>query len=136
MREIAEKTAFENRGIRNMTIEECYTRMGEDYETVLQRLGSERLVTKFALKFLEDKTYSELCGALKAKDAETAFRMAHTLKGISLNLGFAHLSQASSALTEQLRGRDLTVGYAAEFAALQEQYARTVGTIREMQGTA
>lgn len=74
-----------------MTIQECYTKMGADYAPVLQRLGSERIVTKFALRFLEDKTFSGLCDALDAHDAEEAFRMAHTLKGICLNLGFEPL---------------------------------------------
>ena len=74
--------------------------MGADYAPVLQRLGSERIVTKFALRFLEDKTFSGLCDALDAHDAEEAFRMAHTLKGICLNLGFEPLRQASSELTD------------------------------------
>ena len=86
-----------------MTIQECYTKMGADYAPVLQRLGSERIVTKFALRFLEDKTFSGLCDALDAHDAEEAFRMAHTLKGICLNLGFEPLRQASSELTEELQ---------------------------------
>ena len=77
--------------------------MGADYAPVLQRLGSERIVTKFALRFLEDKTFSGLCDALDAHDAEEAFRMAHTLKGICLNLGFEPLRQASSELTEELQ---------------------------------
>ena len=68
--------------------------MGADYAPVLQRLGSERIVTKFALRFLEDKTFSGLCDALDAHDAEEAFRMAHTLKGICLNLGFEPLRRA------------------------------------------
>ena len=49
-----------------MTIQECYTKMGADYAPVLQRLGSERIVTKFALRFLEDKTFSGLYDALDA----------------------------------------------------------------------
>ena len=49
-----------------MTIQECYTKMGADYAPVLQRLGSERIVTKFALRFLEDKTFSGLCDAFQA----------------------------------------------------------------------
>ena len=47
--------------------------MGADYAPVLQRLGSERIVTKFALRFLEDKTFSGLCDALDAHDAEDRY---------------------------------------------------------------
>lgn len=35
---------------------------------------------------------------------ESAFRAAHTLKGVAQNLGFDALYRASSALTEHLRG--------------------------------
>lgn len=104
--------------------------MGADYAPVLQRLGSERIVTKFALRFLEDKTFSGLCDALDAHEAEEAFRMAHTLKGICLNLGFEPLRQASSELTEELRGRDLSVDYADAFQAVKTRYQQTVSAIR------
>ena len=102
--------------------------MGADYAPVLQRLGSERIVTKFALRFLEDKTFSGLC------DAQEAFRMAHTLKGICLNLGFEPLRQASSELTEELRGRDLSVDYADAFQAVKTRYQQTVSAIRGIAG--
>ena len=96
--------------------------MGADYAPVLQRLGSERIVTKFALRFLD------------AHDAEEAFRMAHTLKGICLNLGFEPLRQASSELTEELRGRDLSVDYADAFQAVKTRYQQTVSAIRGIAG--
>ena len=35
-----------------MNINECYQAMGADYEEVFGRLRSERLITKFVLKFL------------------------------------------------------------------------------------
>lgn len=108
--------------------------MGADYAPVLQRLGSERIVTKFALRFLEDKTFSGLCDALDAHDAEEEFRMAHTLKGICLNLGFEPLRQASSELTEELRGRDLSVDYADAFQAVKTRYQQTVSAIRGIAG--
>ena len=94
--------------------------MGADYAPVLQRLGSERIVTKF--------------DALDAHDAEEAFRMAHTLKGICLNLGFEPLRQASSELTEELRGRDLSVDYADAFQAVKTRYQQTVSAIRGIAG--
>ncbi len=83
---------------------------------------------------LEDKTFSGLCDALDAHDAEEAFRMAHTLKGICLNLGFEPLRQASSELTEELRGRDLSVDYADAFQAVKTRYQQTVSAIRGIAG--
>ena len=87
------------------------------------------LVEKFAIKFLSDSSFQDLEDGLKEKDAEKAFRAAHTLKGICLNLGFDAFYEVSAALTEKLRGRELT-GYEADFAAVKECYEKTVAAIK------
>ena len=71
-----------------MTIKECYEKVGSDYDGVLKRLGSEALVKRFAVKFLNDPSFQELTDGLAAQDGEKAFRAAHTLKGVCLNLVF------------------------------------------------
>ena len=80
-----------------MTTKECYEKIGSNYESVLSRFGNEALVKRFALKFLKDPSYAELKEALEAHDAERAFRAAHTLKGVCLNLGFDRLYETSAA---------------------------------------
>ena len=40
-----------------MNINECYQAMGADYEEVFGRLRSERLITKFVLKFPGDPSF-------------------------------------------------------------------------------
>lgn len=60
-----------------------------------------------ALKFLKDGSFSDLKNALEAKDGERAFRAAHTLKGVCINLGFDRLYNVSAELTEKLRGREI-----------------------------
>ena len=89
-----------------MTVRESYENIGSNFEEVLRRLGSEALVKRFALKFLNDTSFQDLKDALVKKDGETAFRAAHTLKGVCLNLGFDRLYEVSAELTEKLRGRD------------------------------
>ena len=86
-----------------MTLKECYDAMGGGYEEVLGRLRSETLVQKFLLKFPADPSFDELCRAVETKDRETAFRAAHTMKGICSNLGFSKLYRSSAELTEALR---------------------------------
>ncbi len=66
-----------------MSLATCYTALGGNYEGVLGRLRSERLVQKFVLKFLNDGSYELLCQSLENKNREEAFRAAHTLKGVS-----------------------------------------------------
>ena len=89
-----------------MSLKECYDKMGADYEDVLSRLRSEVLVRKFALKFLDDDSYANLKAAMESGNAPEAFRGAHTLKGVAVNLGFSALYNVSSALTEKLRSQE------------------------------
>ena len=57
-----------------MTIRECYGELGLDFDAVLSRLVNEKLVQKFALKFLDDPSFQNLKDALDSKDVETARR--------------------------------------------------------------
>ena len=61
------------------------------------------MIEKFALKFREDMSFQELEKALNDKQVEIAFRAAHTLKGVCMNLGFDHLYKPSFEITECLR---------------------------------
>lgn len=115
-----------------MTIEQCYEQLHGDYAQVIQRLPSPALVERFIGKFLDDGSFSELTSAMAAGQTEASFRAAHTLKGVSANLGFEQLRQSSSALTEFLRGKAEPVP--AEALPLLEQvrrdYQMTVDAIR------
>ena len=79
-----------------MNTKECYEYMGADYNNVMSRLGSEAMVKRFAVKFLNDTSFVNLKQALQDKDVNEAFRAAHTLKGVCLNLGFNNLYTVSS----------------------------------------
>ena len=54
-----------------MTVKECYEKVGSDYDGVLKRLGSEALVKRFAVKFLNDPSFQELTDGLAAQDRES-----------------------------------------------------------------
>lgn len=111
-----------------MTIQECYTALGGNYDEVLSRLSMERLVSKFVLKFVEDGSYQLLEESLASGNTEEAFRAAHTLKGMCLNLAFTRLATSSSNLTEALRGGDLEQGKAL-FPQVAADYKTTVDAI-------
>ena len=114
-----------------MNLQECYQALGGDYEAVLGRLRSERMITRFVLKFLEDKSCEQLREAVADKRGEEAFRAAHTIKGICQNLSFDRLYQSSNALAECLRG-----GWDDAAIALTEpvvaDYQVTVEAIRQL----
>ena len=113
-----------------MTVRECYESLGEDYETVAERFGDDAMVRHFCGRFLQDGSFAALTEALKTGSAEAAFRAAHTLKGVCLNLGFSCLGKAASELTEYLRGRGDTVGCDALYSAVATEYRRVADTLQ------
>ncbi len=115
-----------------MTVKECYESMESDYEGVLGRMGSEGLVRRFALKFPDDPSYLNLEKAIQEQNVEEAFRAAHTLKGVCLNLGFDRLYKVSAELTEKLRGRELN-GYEALYGKVQDEYKNTIAAIHKLE---
>lgn len=115
-----------------MTIQECYSMIGGDYEDVFERLCREERIRKYMYKFLNDPSYELLCASLREENMEGAFCAAHTMKGICQNLGFGRLYESSNQLTERLRSRkkqDVT-----EFMQqVEEDYGMTVSIIRQFQ---
>ena len=115
-----------------MTIQECYQVLGGDYAQVEKRLPGIHLIRKFIAKFLDDGSYPELCRAMEQGQTEEVFRAAHTLKGVSANLGFDRLTASSGELTELLRGR--TDGIPTEAVPLldmvRQDYELTADAIR------
>ena len=114
-----------------MELKEVYEKIGGDYDDVVRRLMGEELVRKFLLKFLDDKSYADLERTLSEGDYKEAFRAAHTLKGVCLNLGFTELYKVSAELTEVLRGRE-TAGSDELYAQVKEQYTTLTDAIREL----
>lgn len=113
-----------------MTIEECYKKMGANYQDVIKRLPSVSMIEKFALKFREDTSFQELETALNEKQVDLAFRAAHTLKGVCMNLGFDHLYKSSFEITESLRASNLDLAL-QQFDAVKEQYSKTIAALNE-----
>lgn len=97
-----------------MSLETCYAAMGGDLEGVRSRLLTDERIRKFAAIFLEDKSFETLGAALEEGNMAEAFRAAHTMKGISRDLGFTPLFEASSALSDALRPDDAGVPSALE----------------------
>lgn len=112
-----------------MLLQECYQKMGGDYNEVLERLVSVERIEKYVVKFLGDPTYQMLCEAKAAGDANAVFLNVHTLKGVSQNLGFGNLYKACYRMTEAVRG-----GKPLEdeklFEAVTQAYEETIAVIR------
>lgn len=72
--------------------------------------------------------FSELAAAVKNQEVSSAFRAAHTIKGVASNLGFSVLAAAASELTEILRGGSLA-GADAAFIKVKAEYDRIIRAI-------
>lgn len=88
-------------------INEFYNMIGGNYLEVKERMQNDEMIKYFILKFKEDKNYSLLGKAIANSDANDAFRYAHTLKGVCLNLSFTNLYKVVFEITEKLRKGDL-----------------------------
>ena len=114
-----------------MTLKECYSALEGDYESVLSRLMTEKLVQKFALKFLDDSSFNNLEKNMNESNWDDAFREAHTLKGVCQNLSFTKLFSSSSLMTETLRNGNIEEAKKI-FSQVKEDYLQTVSAIKEL----
>ena len=115
-----------------MTVQECYEKMGEDYQEILSRFGSEAMVNRFAISFLNDPSFEQLKEGLEENDGEKAFRAAHTLKGICLNLSFDTLYKPCAEITEALRDGRITEGCNTLFLEVEKEYNRLTKAVRSI----
>lgn len=114
-----------------MTVKECYDAMGADYNDVFGRLRSDERIQRFLLKVLEDDSYDLLVKSLEEKNIEEAFRAAHTIKGVCMNLSLTRLYKSSQTLTEALRNRhDYGDDIQPLFEKVTADYEFTMQTIR------
>ena len=63
---------------------------------------------------------------------QTAFRAAHTLKGVAANLGLERLRSLASDMTERLRRGELS-GAQALLAETETAYRRVLAALEELE---
>ena len=113
-----------------MTIQECYEAMGGDYNDVVSRLRTEDRIARFLVRILDDQSMNLLVNSIADRNLSEAFRAAHTLKGVCLNLSLVRLGGCVSDITEALRNRE-EYGEDLEplLAAVREEYDNSMKCI-------
>lgn len=104
------------------TLFEAY---GGDYAATMRRfMGNESLYYRLLPKLFEDGSLQRLGEALDSGDLAGAFEAAHTLKGVTANLGLTPLFNVVCLIVEPLRVRDVHFDYPVAYQAIQAEYAR------------
>lgn len=115
-----------------MNIKEFYNEINGDYDDAFKRLNSDALLAKIVKMFLNDASYNDLKTGLENNDAELAFRGAHTLKGVCLNLSFSDLGNDAINLTELLRPRVITEESKTLFDNITIKYNKIIEAIKNL----
>lgn len=97
---------------------------GVNLQGALERfMNNEGLYLKFLNKFPEEPTFARLEESMQKEDYPEAFRQAHTLKGVSANLGLDPLTASTELLVELLRNHE---SLTAEEAVQAKEYMKDI----------
>ena len=103
-------------------LENLLSDYGIAWNAVAERFGNDAgLYLKCLGMFVADKNLETLNSALQCGDFGIAFRAAHTIKGMSSNMGFDGVTAAACAIVEPLRAKDTAVDYDDLFAELSKE---------------
>jgi HPt (histidine-containing phosphotransfer) domain-containing protein len=114
--------------------------IGADVKSALSRmLNKEEMYKKFLRKFREDtnilslKELIESNETLSAQDSEKVFHYAHTIKGVTGNLGLTDLYNESSYICEATRNEtaDMT-NIKAHFNMLWADYEKLLAALQNV----
>ena len=113
-------------------LREQFEAYGGDYQTTMSRfMGNEAMYLKFLNMFFRDDSLQKLGEALESGNYTGAFEAAHTLKGVSANLGLTPLYQAVCAIVEPLRAKREDSDFAGLYRDIQLQAQR----VRELRNS-
>ena len=120
-----------------MTTQELYEQIGGTYASAKRTMMMDKMINRFVLKFLDDKSYQKLMDGKAANDHTVMFEGAHALKGVGANLGFDSLSALASEVAEEFRPGHTPVMAPAEldakFAEITALYEKTIAGIKRFQ---
>lgn len=107
---------------------------GGDYEGTMRRLmGNEMLFCRLLPKVFQDENFQKLEDALTLGDLDAAFDAAHTLKGVSGNLGLTSLYNAVCEIVEPLRRKDPEADYRTLYQVIQQEFLRLEKLSRQIE---
>ncbi len=109
---------------------------GADVSGTLKRfMNNDAIYMKFIMKFLEDKNYDGVIENFEKADYGALFNSAHTLKGVTANLGLDPISSVAAQMSDLLRNKqpqEIDVEKLKELRKqLEEVYFRFINILKE-----
>ena len=104
---------------------------GVDIDGTMDRfMNNEALFEKFIFKFLDDDNYEKMMVAKGNNQVEEAFNAAHTLKGVTGNLGINCIYKVSIPLVEILR-KSTFEGSEIYFEQMETSYQNIISVLNK-----
>ena len=114
----------------DQNVKDNFEKAGFDVVGSIRRFaGNEALYEKHVFKFIDDKIYGNLVKAVNEGNIESAFHEAHTLKGVSGNLGLNPLFNPVSVLLGALRENKSQTDIDELFAAVEAGYKSVIDVL-------
>lgn len=89
-----------------------------DVDAAIQRMGTGEMYDMLVQSFVKDKSLTLYLDAFRKQDYETAYRHAHSMKGLSASFGFTALNQVACRITDALREQNYAL------TALNDEWMR------------
>lgn len=103
-----------------------------DLEDASERfMKNDELFKKFLFRFPAETGFHELFSLLEEGKAEEAFKLAHSLKGVTANLALKSLNEALKPISDILKAK--TLPGEAEINRLKDAYEEVLQLIVEIQ---
>ena len=97
---------------------------GGDYPVTIKRfMGSETMYLRILNMLFADENMQKLQDSIARGDWDGAFAAAHTLKGVTGNLGLQPFYEAACAIVEPLRAKE-AADYSLLLKNMQTEYTR------------
>ena len=107
--------------------------IGVDVGDLMDRLmGNMTLISRFFKRFPEDASYKRMLAGIEQRDAEEAFRGAHSLKGVCANLSMKKFLMVLNPLVEKLRAGQLE-GVQEMLPSIDIEYKKVVSMIHDIE---
>lgn len=116
-----------------MTVKECYERCGGDYSTMISRLLSDQVISRFLSIFQRDDNFEKLGVAMGENNGEEAFKAAHAVKGVANNMAFNEFADVIEALTDELRPGQCTLRSQELYEQAKPLYEKIIESIKAFQ---